>query len=224
MIKTIFSKKGLLFGLLLICLTEAVYIGHLMKKNTFLKEKLEKQQEELNATLEKNEIYEIYKSRIERFAGIPLKITDGKKKYILLTNLAYLKARMFKYNGNNKIDLYGYSVFLTILADSKYYLYIEPEEFKYFKKHMPFYVPVEDYEKFAKKHENMTLKQFLNKYAIYVKNRGYKINDKIIKTPQMEIIIETYLFHKYRIFVMANCLGIRENYLAGKALKRLNEK
>lgn len=223
MMKMIFSNKRVLFVLFFICLLELFLIVYLTQQNTAFKKKFVKQQKELNATLEKNELYEIYESRKERFASIPLKITDGLKKYILLTNLAYLKARMFKYNDQNKIDLYGYSVFLTILADSKYCLYIEPEEFKYIKENMPFYVPVEYYKTFVKKHENMTLKKFLNKFTTYVKDQGYSINRQNIKNPQTAMAVQIYLYYKYKIFIIwNNCWG--SNNLAGKALEMLNEK
>ncbi len=92
----IFNKKSGLFVLFLICLTELFFIGYLTKENAFIKRKFEKQKKELNDLLLRNEIYDIYNSRLDFYASIPLKITDGKHKFLIIVNLGYLKEKLIQ--------------------------------------------------------------------------------------------------------------------------------
>ena len=220
MIKTIFSKKGLLFGLLLICLTEAVYIGHLMKKNTFLKEKLEKQQEELNTTLEKNEIYRIYESGMDFYGSIPLKITDGKHKFLIIVGLDYLKANLMPCSCKNDLELYGYSSFLRNLSIHDYFLYRNPEQINRIKNEASELVPYLFYKQLVANWDKMTLTQLLKTYT---KKRGknYYWDFKKIRSAKISISLAVYLYLKYRILVMRDCLGYGKVILWSEKYKNI---
>ncbi|BBB32712.1 hypothetical protein TTHT_1182 [Thermotomaculum hydrothermale] len=206
-----------------VLLFEAYLLYSTHKKYIDNKNEMVRREKEIKKELKRNEFYGIYKSGSSQFYDIPLRITDGKTKYIIILNLNTLRDRIFPCKCKNDFDLYGYSVFLTKLLEFNFPISVDKDMKKNLYKFCPVFVRYDYYKKLAKEWDKLSLDELLSKYTTYNKLYGYVWDYEKFKTPQKAISLQAYLFFKYRIFVSnidcVKCIYVLE----GNILKPRNK-
>lgn len=166
--------------------------------------------------LSQNPVFNAFENDNGFFEMIALKITDGKQKYIYVTeihliNTLGLKNCEFR-KQNKRIANILKTGFLCELNFSGYFLHVPEETIKKIKKNFsPKIIPYDDYLKTEVYLNQFTLKQIISKFFIK-KHGNYYLNIKKLplkKCTPLKLI--AYLYFHYNIVI--SCLDFGDPFI-----------